>query len=72
VRGFSIAHPPLDVKREAYLRLTEHAARGDITVDVEPVGLDAVGDAWERQRRAAGGPKLVIVPSSDAVQRPST
>jgi NADPH:quinone reductase-like Zn-dependent oxidoreductase len=72
VRGFSIAHPPLAVKREAYLQLTEHAARGDITVDVEPVALEAVGDAWERQRRAAGGPKLVIVPSSDAVQRPST
>ena len=57
VRGFSVAHPPLDVKREAYLRLTEHAARGDIVVDVERVPLDDVAAAWERQRRAAGGPK---------------
>jgi NADPH:quinone reductase-like Zn-dependent oxidoreductase len=66
VRGFSIAHPPLEVKREGYLRLTEHAARGDITVDVEPIPLVDVSEAWERRRRAAGGPKLVIVPSDKA------
>jgi NADPH2:quinone reductase len=62
VLGFSVAHPPLDVKREAYRRLTEHAARGEITVDVEPVALEDVAGAWERQSRAAGGPKLVVVP----------
>jgi hypothetical protein len=39
-------------------------ARGEITVDVEPVALEDVSEAWERQRRAAGGPKLVIVPRS--------
>lgn len=66
VRGFSVAHPPLEIRREGYLRLSEHAACGEITVDVEPVALEDVGDAWERQRRAAGGPKLVIVPGSDA------
>jgi hypothetical protein len=63
--GFSIAHPPLEVRREGYLRLTEHAARGEITVDVEPIALEDVGEAWERQRRAAGGPKLVIVPRGE-------
>jgi NADPH2:quinone reductase len=62
VRGFSVAHPPLDLKRDAYLRLTRHAADGDITVDVNPCPLDDVADAWERQRRAAGGPKTVLVP----------
>ena len=62
VRGFSVAHPPLDLKRDAYLRLTKHAADGDITVDVNPCPLDDVADAWERQRRAAGGPKTVLVP----------
>jgi sugar/nucleoside kinase (ribokinase family) len=62
VRGFSVAHPSLDLKRDAYLRLTTHAAQGDITVDVDPRPLDEVGDAWERQRRAAGGPKTVLVP----------
>jgi NADPH:quinone reductase-like Zn-dependent oxidoreductase len=64
VRGFSVAQPPLEIRREGYLRLTERAARGEITVDVEPVALEDVGDAWERQRRAAGGPKLVIVPGN--------
>ena len=62
IRGFSVAHPPVDVRRDGYLRLTEHAARGEITVDLELVPLEDVAVAWERQRRAMGGPKLVIVP----------
>jgi NADPH2:quinone reductase len=62
VRGFHVGHPAADVRREGYLRLTEHAARGEITVDVEPLELEHIGAAWERQRRAAGGPKLVVVP----------
>jgi NADPH:quinone reductase-like Zn-dependent oxidoreductase len=62
VRGFSVAHPPLELKREAYRRLTGHAADGGIVVDVEARPLDQVGEAWERQRRAAGGPKQVLVP----------
>jgi NADPH:quinone reductase-like Zn-dependent oxidoreductase len=63
LRGFNVAHPPLDVRREAYLRITELAARGELAVDVERVPLDDVAGAWERQRRAAGGPKLVVVPT---------
>jgi NADPH2:quinone reductase len=66
VRGFSVAHPPLEVRREGYRRLTEHAARGEITLAVEHVALENVSEAWERQRRAAGGPKLVIVPGREA------
>jgi hypothetical protein len=65
VRGFSVAHPPLEVKRDAYLRLTGHAAAGDITVDVDARPLDDVAAAWERQRHAAGGPKTVLVPRPD-------
>jgi NADPH:quinone reductase-like Zn-dependent oxidoreductase len=74
VRGFSVAHPPLEARREGYLRLTEHAARGEIQVDVEPVALEHVDEAWERQRLGAGGPKLVIVPgeSNPGRSRPST
>jgi NADPH2:quinone reductase len=71
VRGFSVARPPLEVRREGYRRLTEHAARGEITVDVEPVALEDVAGAWERQRRAAGGPKLVIVPDRREERPPS-
>lgn len=66
VLGFSVALPPLEVRREGYRRVTEHAARGDITVDVEPIVLEDVASAWERQRRAAGGPKLVIIPDAAA------
>ena len=62
IRGFSVAHPPVEVRRDGYLRLTEHAARGEITVDLELLPLEDVAVAWERQRRAMGGPKLVIVP----------
>jgi sugar/nucleoside kinase (ribokinase family) len=62
VRGFSVAHPPLELKREAYLELTGHAAAGDITVDLDRRPLDDVAGAWERQRQAAGGPKVVLVP----------
>jgi NADPH:quinone reductase-like Zn-dependent oxidoreductase len=59
--GFSVAHPPVDVRREGYLRLTTHAARGELAVDVERFPLEQVGTAWERQRQATGGAKLVLV-----------
>jgi NADPH2:quinone reductase len=62
IRGFSVAHPTTDVKRDAYLRLTGLAANGDLVVDVDRLPLDDVASAWERQRRAGGGPKMVLVP----------
>jgi NADPH:quinone reductase-like Zn-dependent oxidoreductase len=62
VRGFSIAHPDPGAKREAHRRLMRHAARGEITVDLERVPLRDVASAWERQRSARGGPKLVLLP----------
>ena len=62
VRGFSVAHPPPDVKRAAHSRLVEHARRGEIVVDLERVPLDQIERAWERQRTAAGGTKLVLIP----------
>jgi NADPH2:quinone reductase len=63
IRGFNVGHPSLKIRREGYRQLTEHAARGEITVDVEPIALEDVHEAWERQRQAGGGPKLVIVPA---------
>ncbi|HEX5618175.1 MAG TPA: zinc-binding dehydrogenase [Solirubrobacteraceae bacterium] len=62
VRGFSVAHPPVELKREAHRRLVEHARRGDIVIDVERIRLADVASAWERQRESAGGPKLVLIP----------
>jgi NADPH:quinone reductase-like Zn-dependent oxidoreductase len=67
LRGFSIAHPPPDVRREGYLDLTRHVARGDIAVDVETYPLERVDAAWELQRAASGGPKLVLLPGKEPV-----
>ena len=66
VRGFSVAHPPLDLKRDAYLRLTEHAASGDIAIDVDRARSTRSPTAWERQRagrrRPEDGPRPVTRP----------
>jgi NADPH2:quinone reductase len=62
VRGVSVAHPPVELNREVHRQLTEHVRRGDIVVDVERVPLEQVDVAWERQRRSAGGAKLVLIP----------
>jgi NADPH2:quinone reductase len=60
--GFSIAHPPADVRREGYATLCRRVADGDIVVEHEAFPLSDVGEAWERQKRAGGGAKLVLVP----------
>lgn len=52
---------PAEVKAEAYRRMAEAAAAGEIEVEVDPLGLDQVGEAW--QRLAAGSHrKIVLVP----------
>lgn len=56
----NFAAPP-EVKREAYTRMAEAAARGEITVDIDPFGLEQVQEAWSRL--AAGSHrKIVLVP----------
>jgi NADPH:quinone reductase-like Zn-dependent oxidoreductase len=56
----NFAAPP-EVKREAYNRMADLAARGEIVVDVDRIPLDQVADAWDRL--AAGSHrKLVLVP----------
>jgi len=67
LRGFSVAHPSPAVRREGYLDLARHVARGDIAVDVESYPLDRVDAAWERQRAASGGAKLVLLPGKEPV-----
>jgi NADPH:quinone reductase-like Zn-dependent oxidoreductase len=65
LRGFNVAHPAPDVRRAGYLELTRHVARGDIVVDLEALPLERVDAAWERQRAASGGPKLVLLPRKE-------
>jgi NADPH2:quinone reductase len=64
VMGFNVSHPELDVRRAGYLEITRLAASGALTVELETVPLERVGEAWERQRAAAGGPKLVVLTRS--------
>jgi NADPH2:quinone reductase len=52
---------PAEVFGEHYPRLVRHALAGEIKLDVEPVPLADLADAWRRQ--AAGeAAKLVLVP----------
>jgi NADPH:quinone reductase-like Zn-dependent oxidoreductase len=60
ILGFTHPAVPLEVRRAAYLRLTELVARGRLTVDVEVLPLAEIGAAWARQRRADGASKLVM------------
>lgn len=48
VYGFSDFAVPPDVLADHYRRLVGHAVSGEITVDVERVGLEELGEAWGR------------------------
>jgi NADPH:quinone reductase-like Zn-dependent oxidoreductase len=61
ILGFAFLHAPVEVRREAYLTLTEHAARGHLHVDVLPIPLADAAKAWERQQQGAPA-KLVLTP----------
>ena len=52
--GFSVAHPPIEVRREGYLRLTTHAARGELVVDVERFPLEQVAPPGSASGGASG------------------
>jgi NADPH:quinone reductase-like Zn-dependent oxidoreductase len=64
VRGFMGLHPGHEIRAEAYTRLGEHVARGDIFIDFERIPLADVASAWERQRTGAAA-KLVLIPKGD-------
>jgi NADPH:quinone reductase-like Zn-dependent oxidoreductase len=61
ILGFAFMHAPVEVRREAYLTLTEYAARGELHADTLPIPLAEVADAWEQQKRGASA-KLVLTP----------
>jgi NADPH2:quinone reductase len=63
LRGFSVAHVPIDVLRDARRTLSEHVANGDIVVDLEVLPLARIAEAWERQKESASHPKLVLDPT---------
>ena len=61
ILGHSNFGVPREEKNAAYRRMVEHAAAGELTVDVESMPLDRIGEAWELQ---AKGPhkKLALIP----------
>jgi NADPH2:quinone reductase len=59
--GYTNFALPREVLADLYRGLCEHAARGDIQVDVETVPLDQIADAWQRQSESPHV-KLVVVP----------
>jgi hypothetical protein len=61
VLGLTTFNAPFEVRRAGYLRLTEHAARGDVVVDLDRLPLSEAAAAWSRQRDGAGT-KLVLIP----------
>ena len=61
VMGHTNFAAPPEVKREAYGRMAEPAARGEIVVDVDRIPLEQVAEAWERLG-AGSHRKLVLVP----------
>lgn len=54
---------PPEVKREAYRRLADAAARGELRVEVEELPLEKVGEAWARVQASAHH-KIVLKPSA--------
>jgi NADPH:quinone reductase-like Zn-dependent oxidoreductase len=61
IMGHTNFAAPAEVKREAYRRLAEAAAAGEIRVGVDPLALDQVGEAW-RRLQAGSRSKIVLVP----------
>jgi NADPH:quinone reductase len=58
VYGFSDFAVPADVLDEHYRRLVTHAAAGEITLELERIGLDDLEAAWDAPRAK----KLVVCP----------
>ena len=61
IMGHTNFAAPSEVKREAYGRLADAAAAGSIDVEVDPLALDQVQEAW-RRLQAGSHKKIVLVP----------
>jgi NADPH:quinone reductase-like Zn-dependent oxidoreductase len=61
VMGHTNFAAPPEVKRDAYERMAEAAARGELRISTDPMSLEQVAEAWDRL--AAGShKKIVLVP----------
>jgi NADPH2:quinone reductase len=67
VLGHSNILAPRKVKRAAFGRMIGHVAAGELTARTARVPLEAVGEAWTRQR-SSHGLKLVLVPELELAE----
>jgi NADPH2:quinone reductase len=63
IMGLSNFGAPPAARREGYDWLTAAAARGELSVEVDALPLDRVGEAWARVRAGAHR-KIVLVPAT--------
>lgn len=56
----NFAAPP-EIKADAYSRMTQAAVRGELRIEVLPMPLERVEEAWRRLQASAHG-KIVLVP----------
>jgi NADPH:quinone reductase-like Zn-dependent oxidoreductase len=61
VMGLTYVLAPPQIRREAYHRLCEAAAAGELRIESEPIALEQVGEAWKRLAAGAHR-KIVLVP----------
>jgi NADPH2:quinone reductase len=60
IYGYSNFAVPQDVLESEYLRLLDHARRGEVTVDVERVPFDQVAEGWRSQADDTSDRKIVV------------
>ena len=61
IMGLTYFVAPPEIKREAYRRLSQAAAAGELRIESEPIALEQVDRAWERLAAGAHR-KIVLVP----------
>jgi NADPH2:quinone reductase len=59
ILGYSNFGTPREVMHREYLRLVEHAAAGDVQVDIARFPFDRLAEAWQAQAEGAGA-KVVV------------
>ena len=60
--GFTDYAVPPNEFREHYLRLVDHVAAGEITLDIETYPFERVTEAWARQAAGANAKIVVTLP----------
>jgi NADPH:quinone reductase len=60
ILGYANPQLPLEVRREGYRELVEHAAAGRVSFPIETYPFEKTIDAWERQASGSPAAKIVV------------